>query len=117
MHIDLSTVGQFNPSKFALKGVYKGARSEGVMLCLLPGQEMPTHPHERFEVILMPQTGTGVMTVSDKKDVKLVPGTLYYEEAGNSFRIVNNGTEPFQALIHLVRVSDSVPHPELDIRD
>ena len=99
-----------------LKGVYKGARSEGVLLCLLPGQEMPKHPHDRFEVILMPQTGTGVMTVSDKKDVHLIPGTLYYEGAGNNFRIVNNGTEPFQVLIHLVRVGDATEREEVSLR-
>ncbi len=106
MHVDLQSLEQYNTDRFVVNLVYKGRRSEAVMLCLLPGQEMPTHPHENFEVVLMPQTGTAILTVSDKKEVRLVPGILYYEEAGNTFRIVNPGSEPFRVLIHLIRITE-----------
>jgi quercetin dioxygenase-like cupin family protein len=96
---------QYNDDQFVIKGVYKGAQSEAVLLFLKPGQEMPTHAHERFEVVLVPQNGTATMTVNGKKDVTLVPGTLYYEPSGCTFRIHNTGDSPFQVLITLIRVS------------
>lgn len=104
MHVDLESLEQYNESQFVVKGVYKGTRSEAVLVSLLPGQEMPAHPHLGFEVTLLPRTGRGTLSVSEKKNVELVPGKLYYEPAGNTFRIVNTGTEPFQVLIHLVQV-------------
>lgn len=100
---------QYNDEKFVLKGVFKGEQSEGVLLFLKPGQEMPTHPHERFEVTLLPREGSATLTVNGKKDVALTPGTLYYEPAGCTFRIVNTGDVPFQALITLVRVATHQP--------
>jgi mannose-6-phosphate isomerase-like protein (cupin superfamily) len=97
---------QYSDDQFVVKGVYKGARSEAVLLMLKPGQEMPEHPHERFEVTLVPQKGTGVLTVDGKKQVDLDVETLYYEPAGHTFRIQNTGTGPLQILITLIRVVD-----------
>jgi mannose-6-phosphate isomerase-like protein (cupin superfamily) len=68
---------------------------------------MPSHPHERFEVVLLPQTGQGVLTVDGTKEIPLVPQTLYYEPAGHTFHIGNTGDEPMQVLITLVQVGDS----------
>jgi len=39
------------------KSVCKGAQSEAILLFLNLGQEMPSHPHERFEVVLVPHIG------------------------------------------------------------
>lgn len=105
MHIDLEQLEQYNQNQIVIKGLFKGKHCEAVLLSLVPGQEMPTHAHEAFEVALLPRTGTATMTVSGKKDVVLKPGTLYFESAGNTFRIVNTGDEPFQVLIYLSRVS------------
>ena len=104
MHKNLQEMEQYSDETFVVKGVYKGEQSEAVLLFLMPGQEMPSHPHERFEVVLVPHKGQGVMTVNDEKDVDLVPETLYYEPAGSTFRIRNTGDGPLQVLITLIRV-------------
>lgn len=104
MHKNMREMEQYSDDQFVVKGVYKGAQSEAVLLFLMPGQEMPSHPHERFEVVLVPHEGRGVMTVDDTKEVDLVPDTLYYEPAGHTFRITNTGDSPLQVLITLIRV-------------
>ncbi len=106
MHKNMREMEQYSDDQFVVKGVYKGARSEAVLLFLKPGQEMPPHPHERFEVTLVPHKGRGTMTVNDTKEVELVPETLYYEPAGSTFRIRNTGDGPLQVLITLVRVGE-----------
>lgn len=65
---------------------------------------MPSHPHDRFKVVLVPYKGQGVMSVDGIKDVDLVPETLYYEPAGCTFRIKNTGDTALQVLITLIRV-------------
>lgn len=107
MHKNMKEMEQYSDDQFVVKGVYKGEQSEAVLLFLKPGQEMPSHPHERFEVVLTPRTGTGVMTVDGTKDVDLVPETLYYESAGHTFRIRNTGDSPLQVLITLIRVEQA----------
>ena len=104
MHKNLTEMEQYSDDSFVVKGVYKGEQSEAVLLFLLPGQEMPTHAHQRFEVVLTPRTGCGVMIVNGTKEVDLFPETLYYEPAGCTFGIKNTGNAPFQVLITLIRV-------------
>lgn len=104
MHKNMHEMEQYSDDQFVIKSVCKGAQSEAVLLFLMPGQEMPSHPHERFEVILVPQKGRGMMIVDDVKAVDLVPETLYYEPAGHTFCIRNVGDSPLQVLITLVRV-------------
>jgi mannose-6-phosphate isomerase-like protein (cupin superfamily) len=116
MHKNMREMEQYSDSQFVVKSVYKGDQSEAVLLFLKPGQELPPHPHERFEVVLVPYKGTGVMIVDGSKEVSLVPETLYYEPAGRTFRIVNTGDSPLQILITLIRVEDAasrgqVPSP------
>ena len=105
MHKNMQEMEQYG-DPFVIKGVYKGERSEAVLLFLKPGQEMPSHPHDRFEVVLLPQTGQGVLTVDDTTAVQLVPQTLYYESAGHTFHIRNTVDEPLQVLITLIQVAD-----------
>jgi mannose-6-phosphate isomerase-like protein (cupin superfamily) len=107
MHKNMKEMEQYSDDQFVVKGVYKGQQSEAVLLFLLPGQEMPQHPHERFEVVLVPQTGTGLLIVDGTKEVALAPETLYYEPAGHKFTIKNTGNSPLQVLITLVRVEHS----------
>ena len=104
MHKNMREMEQYSEDQFVVKGVYKGAQSEAMLLFLMPGQEMPPHPHERFEVVLVPQQGLGVMTVDGAKEVDLAPDTLYYEPAGHTFCIRNTGNRPLRVLITLIRV-------------
>jgi mannose-6-phosphate isomerase-like protein (cupin superfamily) len=105
VHKNMREMEQYSDNQFVIKSVYKGAQSEAVLLFLNPGQELPPHPHERFEVVLVPHKGTGVMTVNGSKEVDLVPETLYYEPAGCTFEIKNTGSGPLQVLITLIRVA------------
>jgi quercetin dioxygenase-like cupin family protein len=107
MHKNMREMEQYSDDQFVVKSVYKGEQSEAVLLFLKPGQEMPSHPHERFEVVLVPYKGQGVMSVDGIKDVDLVPETLYYEPAGRTVRIKNTGDAPLQVLITLIRVEPS----------
>jgi len=111
MHKNMREMEQYSDDQFVVKGVYKGEQSEAVLLFLLPGQEMPSHPHERFEVVLTPRTGTGVMIVDGSKEVALALDTLYYEPAGHTFRIKNTGDGPLQVLITLIRVEPAAGAP------
>jgi mannose-6-phosphate isomerase-like protein (cupin superfamily) len=94
MHKNMREMEQYSDYQFVVKSVYKGEQSEAALLFLKPGQEMPSHPHERFEAVLVPYEGQGVMSVDGIKDVDLVPETLYYEPAGRTFRIKNTGDVP-----------------------
>ena len=104
MHKNMREMEQYSDDQFVVKGVYKGVQSEAVPLFLKPGQEMPSHPHQRFEVVLVPQEGQSMMIADDMKAVVLVPETLYYESAGHTFCIRNTGDGPLRVLITLIRV-------------
>jgi mannose-6-phosphate isomerase-like protein (cupin superfamily) len=112
MHKNMREMEQYSDDQFVVKGVYKGEQSEAVLLFLKPGQEMPSHPHERFEVVLVPQTGKGLLTVDGIKEVALAPETLYYEPAGHTFQIKNTGDGPLQVLITLIRVESTEAQAE-----
>lgn len=107
MHKNMRVMEQYSDDQFVIKGVYKGEQSEAVLLFLRPGQEMPSHHHDRFEIVLLPQTGRGVMSVNGVKKVDLLPETLYYESAGSTFRITNTGNDPLQVLITFIRVESA----------
>ena len=109
MHKNMRDMEQYNDDKFVVKCVYKGEQSEAILLFLKPGQEMPSHAHKRFEVVLLPQKGCGTMTVNGNKEVNLREETLYYEPSGCTFQIKNTGDEPLQVLITLIRVEQSDP--------
>ena len=104
MHKNMRELEQYSDARFVVKCVYKGEQSEAILLFLSPGQEMPSHRHDQFETVLLPQKGWGVMSVDGTKEVYLFPETLYYEPAGRTFHIKNTGDDPFQVLITLIRV-------------
>lgn len=106
MHLRLNSLEGFDPEQYVFHGVYKGERSEGVLLNLLPGQEIPERPHDRFEITVLPLAGEATMRVNRRKEVSLETGTLYYEGPGSVISIKNAGETPFQALITLIRVRD-----------
>src|ERR1051325_7740202 len=108
MHKNMREMEQYSDDQFVIKSVFKGEQSEAVLLFLKPGQELPPPSHERFEVVLVPHKGQGIMSVDGIKDDDLVPETLYYEPAGRTFRIKNTGDDPLQVLIILIRVEPAI---------
>ena len=101
---NLSELEEYDPKHFVRKLVTRGAQSKSMLMNLLPGQEIPTHGHDGYEVLLLPQKGQAVLIVDDTTDVALRPGTVYSAGQHNTFRIHNNSTEPFQLLVILVRL-------------
>lgn len=111
MHKNLRDLEQYSSEKCVTKCVYKGKQSEAILVFLSPGQTLPAHSHKRFEVVLLPQKGRGMMKVDEKKDIELLPGVLYYEPAGCTFLIQNTSESPFELLITLVRIDQPETPP------
>ena len=102
-------VAEYDPSASVRKCLNEGAQSRSMLVHLLPGQEIPPHPHPGQEVILLPQAGRATLTLDGTVDVALEPGKFYAEGEGHTFGIKNTGTEPFQMLATLVRLAKRRP--------
>ena len=100
-------VEEYDPGTSVRKCLNEGAQSRSMLIHLLPGQEVPQHPHPGHEIILLPQKGHATLTLDGAVNIALEPGTFYSEEEGHTFGIKNTGTEPFQMLATLVRLSKS----------
>jgi quercetin dioxygenase-like cupin family protein len=98
-------VAEFNSSSPVRKCLNEGDQSRSMLLHLLPGQEIPQHPHPGHEIILMPQKGHATLTLDGETEIALEPGKFYAEKEGHTFGIKNNGNEPFQMLATLIRLS------------
>jgi quercetin dioxygenase-like cupin family protein len=102
---NLGQLEEYDSQHFVRKEVTNGAQSKSVLLNLLPGQEIPTHGHNGSEVLLVPQKGQALLTVDGTTDTLLQPGTVYGAGDESTFRILNNGSEPCQILVILVRLA------------
>lgn len=100
----LSALEEYRPEKIVLKPVYESAGSKALLLHLLPGQEVPIHPHPNWEVTLLPRHGQACLVSEDGAETVLSAGALYYGDIAPSFGIQNRTQKPFQMLILLVRV-------------
>ena len=98
----LRDLEEYSPEKFVVKPVYSGARSKAMLLHLLPGQEVPIHPHPDLEVILFPQRGEATLVWDDGRQDTLRTGVLCDAGVGPTFGLQNTGMEPFQTLVTLV---------------
>jgi|SRR5579883_1539087 len=95
----IADLEEYGDTSFLIKKLYKGERSEAVLINLRPGQEVPPHSHDRFEVVLLPQKGQGLLTVQGEEPVRLDPGTVYYQPAGCRFGVANSSEGSFQMAI------------------
>jgi quercetin dioxygenase-like cupin family protein len=50
--VTLETIEKYDEAKFFRAEVFKGQRFRTLLLCLAPGQSVPSHRHEGFETIL-----------------------------------------------------------------
>ncbi len=101
---NLKELEQYDQEHFVRKEVSSGAQNRCVLLNLLPGQEIPTHGHSGNEVLLLAQKGQSLLTVDGITQILLQPGSVYSAESDSTFHLLNNGTEPCQILVILVRL-------------
>ena len=100
--IDLASIETFDETKFALPEIFKGERLRTLLLCLAPGQAVPSHRHEGFEIQLQVLRGKAEITL-DGEHVSLHAGEIVLVDGANDFAPVNRHSENFAMLITLVR--------------
>jgi quercetin dioxygenase-like cupin family protein len=67
----------YGDEKYACPVLFKGERATTLLLCLKPGQAIPAHRHEGFEVTLHPLKGEAE-TVLDGEQVWLRAGEMIF---------------------------------------
>jgi quercetin dioxygenase-like cupin family protein len=103
---NLSELEEFRAEKFVVKPVYEGTGGKAMLLHLLPGQEVPTHPHPDWEVTLIPQQGEAVVKHEDGTETVLKTGAVYYGGLAPVFGVQNRSGERFQTLVILTRAAE-----------
>lgn len=94
---------QFDDKGVVRLPVDDGANFKSFVINILPGQEVPTHSHLGYEVILIPQTGSATLFSNNAKPVRLVRGSVYTDHFGATYGLRNTGSSPFQVLVILVK--------------
>ena len=100
--VNVEDFEQYEDEKYVRPVLFKGERTTALLLCLKPGQAVPPHRHEGFEIILQPLKGEAE-AVLDGERVTLRAGELVLVDGANDFAPVNKGGENFSMLITLVR--------------
>jgi len=99
--VSFEEVEKYEDETYARSVLFKGERTTSLLLCLKPGQSVPSHRHEGFEVVLHPLRGEAD-AVLDGERVKLRAGEVIFVDGANDFAPMNNGGENFSMLITLV---------------
>lgn len=97
-------VEKFEDDRLVRPVLFKGERTTVLLLCLKPGQAVPAHRHEGFEIVLQPLLGEAEAELDGEK-VTLCEGSLFFVDGANDFAPVNRGNKNFTMLITLVRRS------------
>jgi len=98
----IGEVEKYEDEKPVRPVLFKGERTTTLLLCLKPGQAVPSHRHEGFEVVLQPLRGEAE-AVLDGQPTRLRAGEIVFADGANDFAPVNRGGEDFSMLITLVR--------------
>ena len=98
----IEEVEKYEDEKYVRPVLFKGERTTALLLCLKPGQSVPPHRHEGFEIVLQPLMGEAE-AVLDGEAITLRPGEVVFVDGANDFAPVNRGGENFSMLITLVR--------------
>ncbi|HEX8746594.1 MAG TPA: cupin domain-containing protein [Pyrinomonadaceae bacterium] len=100
--VNIEEVEKFEDERYVRPVLFKGERTTSLLLCLKPGQSVPSHRHEGFEIVLQPLMGEAEALL-DGERLTLRAGELVFVDGGNDFAPVNRGDENFTMLITLVR--------------
>jgi quercetin dioxygenase-like cupin family protein len=100
--VNLDDIEAYDDKKFFRPEVLAGERSRTLLLCLKPGQSVPSHRHEGYEILLHALRGEAEVTL-DGEPLTLRARDVVLVDGANDFAPVNSGEEPFSMLITLVR--------------
>ena len=100
--VNLDEIERYDEKAFFRPEVLKGERSRTLLLCLAPGQSVPAHRHEGYEIRLHALRGSAELTL-DGEPVTMRAGDVVLVDGANDFAPVNAGEENFSMLITLVR--------------
>lgn len=100
--VTIAEAEQYEDERYVRPVLFKGERTTALLLCLKPGQAVPSHRHEGFEIVLQPLKGEAE-AVLDGERVTLRAGDVYFVDGANDFAPVNRGEVNFSMLITLVR--------------
>lgn len=100
--VNIAEVELYEDAKYVRPVLFKGERTTELLLCLKPGQAVPPHRHEGFEIVLRPLKGEAEAEF-DGERVTLRPGEVIFVDGANDFAPVNRGEREFAMLITLVR--------------
>lgn len=100
--VNIGEAEQFEDGRYVRPVLHKGERTTTLLLCLKPGQAVPSHRHEGFEIVLQPLQGEAE-AVLDGEHVRLRAGEVVFVDGANDFAPVNRGEGNFSMLITLVR--------------
>jgi quercetin dioxygenase-like cupin family protein len=99
--VSLDEIETYDDTKFIRPEVLRGERSRTLLLCLRPGQSVPAHRHEGYEILLYGLRGRADLTL-DGEPVTIRAGDVALVDGANDFAPINNGDENFAMLITLV---------------
>ncbi len=100
--VSLAATEQYTTEKFYRAEICRGERIRTLLLTLLPGQAVPSHRHEGYEVLLQPLRGEAQI-VLDNELLSLRAGEIIFVDGANDFAPANRTDENFAMLITLVR--------------
>jgi quercetin dioxygenase-like cupin family protein len=100
--VNLEEVEAYDDKKFVRPLVLEGERTRTLLLCLRPGQSVPSHRHEGYEILLHGLRGLADLTL-DGEPVTVRAGDVVLIDGANDFAPANNGDDNFSMLITLVR--------------
>lgn len=100
--INLKEIEKYHEKQFFRSDVVKGDRSQVLLLCLAPGQSVPAHRHEGYEILLHVLDGEAEVTL-DGEQTTLQSGDVILVDGANDFAPVNSGAGNFSMLITLVQ--------------
>ena len=100
--VNLEEIEEYDDKKFIRPAVFEGERTRTLLLCLRPGQSVPAHKHEGYEILLYGLRGAADLTL-EGEEVTVRAGDIVLVDGANEFAPVNNGEENFSMLITLVR--------------
>lgn len=100
--VNLGEIETYDDRKFVRPVVLEGERTRALLLCLRPGQSVPAHSHEGYEILLQGLRGQADLTL-DGVPVTMQAGDVVLVDGANDFAPANNGEENFSMLITLVR--------------
>lgn len=96
-------IERFDPATFVHVPVFRGERTQVLLLCLSAGLTVPPHSHPGFEITLQPLRGKANLPLPDGSTLLLEPGMFIAVDGAAAFNPSNPFTEDFEMVIHLIR--------------